>query len=273
MQCTARTNFLHKKISYLHALQGNREMGARYLDPKYSRWISVDPALGEYVPGAGKANTKDAGGLPGMGGLFNTVNLNLFHYAGNNPIRFTDPNGESVFVDGDTKDEDFILKTLNKYSYYQYKMNEDGFLEKTKKINKKGSILYSQAIDRLIADENTEVHLWFVRDENEELTPFGLEMPKNIKYGYGGGATMFLADETDPSEMYIYFMKKGKDAKGKYTIPATQVLMHEIVGHADPIAAGGDRDDENAIDNENAVLEQLKLKKQKREADPCHTAR
>ena len=68
-------------------------------------------------------------------------------------------------------------------------------------------------------------------------------------------------------------MKKGKDAKGKYTIPATQVLMHEIVGHADPIAAGGDRDDENAIDNENAVLEQLKLKKQKREADPCHTAR
>ena len=47
MQCTARTNFLHKKISYLHALQENREMSARYLDPKYSRWISTDPALGE----------------------------------------------------------------------------------------------------------------------------------------------------------------------------------------------------------------------------------
>ncbi|MBQ1832786.1 MAG: RHS repeat-associated core domain-containing protein, partial [Treponema sp.] len=27
--------------------------GARYLDPKYSRWISVDPALGEYIPAAG----------------------------------------------------------------------------------------------------------------------------------------------------------------------------------------------------------------------------
>ena len=96
MQCTARTNFLHKKISYLHALQENREMGARYLDPKYSRWISTDPALGEYVPGAGKANTKDVGGLPGMGGLFNSVNLNLFHYAGNNPVRYVDPDGNSA---------------------------------------------------------------------------------------------------------------------------------------------------------------------------------
>ena len=24
--------------------------GARYLDPRYSRWLSTDPALGEYIP-------------------------------------------------------------------------------------------------------------------------------------------------------------------------------------------------------------------------------
>ena len=111
MQCTSYHNFLHQKIPYLLALQGNREMGARYLDPKYSRWISVDPALGEYVPGAGKANTKDADELPGMGGVFNCVNLNLFHYAGNNPVKYVDPtgafiwdeNGQGGFVtEGDT---------------------------------------------------------------------------------------------------------------------------------------------------------------------------
>ncbi|MBO5136963.1 MAG: hypothetical protein J6B81_00505 [Spirochaetaceae bacterium] len=38
-------------------------------------WISTDPALGDYV-------SKDA---RGEGGIYNHINLNLYHYAGNNP--------------------------------------------------------------------------------------------------------------------------------------------------------------------------------------------
>jgi RHS repeat-associated protein len=69
--------------------------GARYLDPRESRWLSVDPAMGEYVPGPGQ----DAGELPGMGGVFNTVNLHVYHYAGNNPVKYVDPDGrESGYV-------------------------------------------------------------------------------------------------------------------------------------------------------------------------------
>ena len=59
--------------------------GARYLDPKYSRWLSGDPAITDYM----------AGTSAGEGGIYNTVNLHLYHYAGNNPVKYTDPDGRA----------------------------------------------------------------------------------------------------------------------------------------------------------------------------------
>jgi RHS repeat-associated protein len=73
--------------------------GARYMDPRASRWISGDPALGDYVPGApiNDEARKRNQNLPGMGGVFNLVNLHVYHYAGNNPVKYVDPDGRKIF--------------------------------------------------------------------------------------------------------------------------------------------------------------------------------
>ena len=40
--------------------------------------------------------------LPGQGGIFNVVNFQLYHYAGNNPVKYVDPTGAYDYIE-DTK--------------------------------------------------------------------------------------------------------------------------------------------------------------------------
>jgi len=72
--------------------------GARYLDSRTGRWLSGDPAVGEYVPSApvNDEAKKQNESLPGMGGVFNYANLHVYHYAGNNPVKYVDPDGRAV---------------------------------------------------------------------------------------------------------------------------------------------------------------------------------
>jgi RHS repeat-associated protein len=74
--------------------------GARYLNPQTGMWLSADPAMGEYIPQApindeAKQHNKE---LPGLGGVFNYVNLHAYHYAGNNPVKLVDPNGRDLDI-------------------------------------------------------------------------------------------------------------------------------------------------------------------------------
>ena len=83
--------------------------GARYLDPRTSRWISADPAMGDYVPQApvNDEARKRNGNLPGQGGVFNTVNFHVFGYAGNNPVKMVDPDGNDFY---NFSNKDIVVK-------------------------------------------------------------------------------------------------------------------------------------------------------------------
>jgi RHS repeat-associated protein len=95
----------------LDAETGLYYYGARYLDPKTSRWLSGDPAMGEYFPVApiNDDAKKHNENLPGQGGVFNYVNLHAYHYAGNNPVKYTDPDGKWQAIKEQVKRFDHYL--------------------------------------------------------------------------------------------------------------------------------------------------------------------
>jgi hypothetical protein len=75
-------------------------------------WQSADPLLEKYLPNKVEDHYLPAGlrkppqfntgtQLPGMGGVFNSVNLGLYSYTSQNPLRYIDPDGNAVFENAD----------------------------------------------------------------------------------------------------------------------------------------------------------------------------
>ncbi|HEX6287738.1 MAG TPA: SpvB/TcaC N-terminal domain-containing protein [Herpetosiphonaceae bacterium] len=80
--------------------------GARYYDPRTSVWQSTDPILEKYLPSRKDAaqSDEDTSKLPGMGGVYNSLNLGLYSYSHQNPVKFTDPDGRAPTKDRQVRD-------------------------------------------------------------------------------------------------------------------------------------------------------------------------
>jgi RHS repeat-associated protein len=138
--------------------------GARYLDPRTSRWLSGDPAMGDYIPVApindeAKKNNRN---LPGMGGVFNLVNLHVYHYAGNNPVKYTDPDGREdeldfyqSWLDGELEPLDvFDHDTAMATEYLQNNLTEEALIASGLKFTSDVSLAASVATIGATANGN-----------------------------------------------------------------------------------------------------------------------
>src|SRR5574341_2188349 len=88
--------------------------GARYYDPVLSRWISADPILDQYLNG--KAND----------GVYRSLNINLYHYAANNPIRLLDPTGLAADENTDTKPPVDEIEQAIRDRQWQFRNTQEG---------------------------------------------------------------------------------------------------------------------------------------------------
>ncbi|MDR0312793.1 MAG: RHS repeat-associated core domain-containing protein [Treponema sp.] len=231
--------------------------GARYLDPKTSRWISGDPALGEYLPVApvNDEAKKHNQNLPGMGGVFNAVNMHAYHYAGNNPVVYTDPDGRDIFLLGGRYRE--TLANINLYSRTQYTVGEGGRLIPTGQINDRGSATYSNIIDDM--NNNSSIKVGVMTTTRAQMSNGRLVYPGN----YGEGATVPPRGTGEENTWFAGISGRSNnrdihDQNGNILNKSpAEILIHELVGHVSPQTQG--RGYENADEQENVVRGELGL--------------
>ena len=156
--------------------------GARYLDPKYSRWISTDPALSEYM----------AGSSVGAGGIYNTVNFNVYHYGNNNPIKYTDPtgmwidNGDGTYTaeKGDTLWDKYGADWKEKSGFTR----DPKTLQIGETVGEKNIPTYSDAS----AEMKQQIPQGNAQDSNQNVVASKKSNDVAFSYGFGGKLALVL---------------------------------------------------------------------------------
>jgi YD repeat-containing protein len=196
--------------------------------PAHARFLSVDP-----VP----AN-------PHAGAHFNR-----FHYAANNPFRYTDPDGREIRATW-TGQQQQIESTINAQATQVFRFGDDNRLRAVGPAapGHVGSARYTDGLLAGIAAQRVI-----------EIAVVRLYIDARGHYydvdAFGGG----LTGETGSGDLRILVSGnpfRTTDADGRAIIDSpADILRHELIGHAIPVALGVANG--NAIDNDNATRREL----------------
>jgi RHS repeat-associated protein len=201
-------------------------MQARYYDPVAARFISADPV-------------RLKGGF------------SLYAYVVDNPMTQTDPTGTTIHCADSASDCGKIATYINKLAKGTYKFDKNGDLQMTN-AKGKGSSYYQTRINEAIkADGKISISI------GSEYTDPQTGRVENVDTKAGGAVTINHVLSPDASVIVSgNTNNKLKSASGE-SIPGTPdyLVVHELVGHAIPLVAGGDTG--NAVSDENKVRAQI----------------
>jgi RHS repeat-associated protein len=204
-------------------------MEARYYEPDVGRFLSTDPS----PPVAG-----------------NIFNFSRSSYANNNPVTNIDPDGR-VVTSLNASNNQSLQKYINTNSSGQFRFNGANQLVKADApANGGGSTYYSDKINAAI---NSPVNVIL------DVAPTATQQNGNVvevDSSAGGGITepRSNGDVNVTISGNANTSLKNMDGGSLVDGPA-DILMHEIVGHAVPIAVGPDTG--NAVTNENKARSQI----------------
>jgi hypothetical protein len=174
--------------------------GHRYLDSKFSSWISTDPALVNYVPTGAELffpeKAFNANSLKGAGGVYNSKNINLYHYAGLNPLKYVDPDGN------DSVKSEKIMGSLQYTAPYTM-VEKNGMLMKVNGDSSFGAGNHS-------TDMHSDLPLLIINTGSKENPNLKLLIMKESNFGVDDNSS-------SPRNMKaeIYSVKPAFDKQGK----------------------------------------------------------
>ena len=175
-------------------------------------------------------------GIPGRRPFWQP-NANLYHYAGNNPVKYTDPTGMVVdLLPGDKDDMrqkhnmNIFLQNINQASYIQFKTNDDGILQvDPERINPNGSKDFSNDVVKAIKSDYTITFSF--RSKLPEYWDIEDGVEKDIKCGAN-----YVFEENKTAYIFISpTLWTTRDQDGKLqTVSHMEAIFHELSGHVIP---------------------------------------